>query len=108
MQVLLASFEPRRDRTPAGRRFVRKPTRQPSSRQFESQPAETRRRYEHTLTRPTNHPSGMYEGVGSCQGVLQGLWLVGVGVGTRCGCATVIAVCGGWVVDVGGRRVSHQ
>jgi hypothetical protein len=49
MQVLLASFEPRRDRTPAGWRFVRKPTRHASSRQFESQPTETRGRYEHTL-----------------------------------------------------------
>jgi DNA/RNA endonuclease G (NUC1) len=49
MQVLLASFEPRRDRTLAGWRFVRKPTRHASSRQFESQPTKTRGRYEHTL-----------------------------------------------------------
>ena len=49
MKVLLASFEPRRDRTLAGRRFVRKPTRHTSSRQFESQPTKTRGRYEHTL-----------------------------------------------------------
>jgi hypothetical protein len=41
MQVLLASFEPRRDRTSTGWRFVRKPTRHASSRQFESQPAKT-------------------------------------------------------------------
>src|ERR687891_1705985 len=41
MKVLLASFEPRRDRTPASWRFVRKPTRHASSRQFESQPTET-------------------------------------------------------------------
>ena len=52
--MLLASFEPRRDRTPTGRRFVRKPTRHASSRQFESQPAETRGRYEQTLNA---HPS---------------------------------------------------
>ena len=49
MKVLLASFEPRRDRTLAGERFVRKPTRHTSSRQFESQPTKTRGRYEHTL-----------------------------------------------------------
>jgi hypothetical protein len=49
MKVLLASFEPRRDRTLAGWRFVRKPTRHASSRQFESQPTKTRGRYEHTL-----------------------------------------------------------
>jgi hypothetical protein len=49
MKVLLASFEPRRDRTLAGWRFVRKPTRHASSRQFESQPTKTPGRYEHTL-----------------------------------------------------------
>jgi hypothetical protein len=49
MKVLLASFEPRRDRTLAGWRFVRKPTRHASSRQFESQPTKTRGRYEPTL-----------------------------------------------------------
>jgi hypothetical protein len=49
MKVLLASFEPRRDRTSTGWRFVQKPTRHASSRQFESQPAETRGRYEPTL-----------------------------------------------------------
>jgi hypothetical protein len=49
MKVLLASFEPRRDRTLAGWRFVRKPTRHASSRQFESQPTKTRGRYAHTL-----------------------------------------------------------
>ena len=49
MKVLLASFEPRRDRTLAGRRFARKPTRHASSRQFESHPTKTRERYEHTL-----------------------------------------------------------
>jgi hypothetical protein len=49
MKVLLASFEPRRDRALAGWRFVRKPTRHASSRQFESQPTKTPGRYEHTL-----------------------------------------------------------
>jgi hypothetical protein len=49
MQVLRASFEPHRDRTLAGWRFVRKPTRHASSRQFESQPTKTPGRYEHTL-----------------------------------------------------------
>ena len=58
MKVLLASFEPRRDRTPAGWRFVRKPTRHASSRQFESQPTETRGRYEHTLNARPDPPSG--------------------------------------------------
>jgi len=60
MKVLLASFEPRRDRTPTGWRFVRKPTRHASSRQFESQPTETRGRYEHKLNARTHHPSGRY------------------------------------------------
>jgi hypothetical protein len=60
MKVLLASFEPRRDRTPAGWRFVRKPTRHASSRQFESQPTETRGRYEHTLNARPDPPSGRY------------------------------------------------
>jgi hypothetical protein len=49
MKVPLASFEPRRDRTSTDRRFVPKPTRHASSRQFESQPAETPGRYESTL-----------------------------------------------------------
>jgi hypothetical protein len=48
MKVLLASFEPRRARTPTGRRFVQKPTRHASSRQSESQPTEAPGRYEHT------------------------------------------------------------
>jgi hypothetical protein len=52
MQVLLASFEPRRDRTLAGWRFVQKPTRHASSRQFESQPTKTPGRYENTLNAP--------------------------------------------------------
>jgi hypothetical protein len=54
MKVLLASFEPRRDRALAGWRFVRKPTRHASSRQFESQPTKTRGRYEHTLNARPN------------------------------------------------------
>src|ERR687898_3077995 len=58
MKVLLASFEPRRDRTSTDRRFVRKPTRHASSRQFESQPAETRGRYEPTLNARPDPPSG--------------------------------------------------
>jgi hypothetical protein len=58
MKVLLASFEPRRDRTPAGWPFVRKPTRHASNRQFESQPTETRGRYEHTLNARPDPPSG--------------------------------------------------
>jgi hypothetical protein len=58
MKVLLASFEPRRDRTLAGWRFVRKPTRHASSRQFESQPTKTRGRYEHTLNARPDPPSG--------------------------------------------------
>src|SRR4029453_15411839 len=58
MKVLLASFEPRRDRTPTGRRFVRKPTRHASSRQFESQPTETPGRYEPTLNARPDPPSG--------------------------------------------------
>jgi hypothetical protein len=58
MKVLLASFEPRRERTSTDWRFVRKPTRHASSRQFESQPAETRGRYEHTLNARPDPPSG--------------------------------------------------
>jgi hypothetical protein len=58
MKVLLASFEPRRDRTLAGWRFVRKPTRHASSRQFESQPTKTRGRYEHSSTPAQIEPSG--------------------------------------------------
>jgi hypothetical protein len=58
MKVLLASFEPRRDRTSTGWRFVRKPTRHASSRQFESQPTETPGRYEPTLNARPNPPSG--------------------------------------------------
>jgi len=50
MKVLLASFEPRRDRTLAGWRFVQKPTRHASSRQFESQPTKTQ---DATSTRST-------------------------------------------------------
>jgi hypothetical protein len=66
MQVLLASFEPRRDRTLAGWRFVRKPTRHASSRQFESQPTKTRGRYEHTLNaRPDRSIRQIGIGVGS-------------------------------------------
>jgi hypothetical protein len=65
MKVLLASFEPRRDRTPAGWRFIRKPTRHASSRQFESQPTETRGRYEHTLNARPDPPSGR-SGRSSC------------------------------------------
>jgi hypothetical protein len=44
--------------TPTGRRFVRKPTRHASSRQFESQPTETRGRYEPTLNARPDPPSG--------------------------------------------------
>src|SRR5918995_2448148 len=58
MQVLLASFEPRRERSPTGRRFVQKPTRHASSRQFESQPTETPGRYEPTLNARPDPPSG--------------------------------------------------
>jgi hypothetical protein len=58
MKVPLASFEPRRDRTSAGWRFVQKPTRHASSRQFESQPTETPGRYEHTLNARPDPPSG--------------------------------------------------
>jgi hypothetical protein len=58
MQALLASFEPRRDRTSTDRRFVQKPTRHASSRQFESQPAQARGRYEPTLNARPNPPSG--------------------------------------------------
>jgi hypothetical protein len=58
MKVLLASFEPRRDRTSTGWRFVQKPTRHASSRQFESQPTETPGRYEPTLNARPNPPSG--------------------------------------------------
>jgi hypothetical protein len=65
MQVLLASFEPRRDRTSTGWRFARKPTRHASSRQFESQPAEARGRYEPTLHARPHPPSGSYAGTRS-------------------------------------------
>src|SRR4029450_13503212 len=64
MKVLLASFEPRRDRTPAGWRFVQKPTRHASSRQFESQPTKTPGRYEPTLNARPNPPSGRSVRVG--------------------------------------------
>jgi hypothetical protein len=58
--VLLASFEPRRDRTSTGWRFVQKPTRHASSRQFASQPTETPGRYEPTLNARPDPPSGRY------------------------------------------------
>jgi hypothetical protein len=58
MKVLLASFEPRRDQTSTDWRFVQKPTRHASSRQFESQPAKTPGRYEPTLNAHPNPPSG--------------------------------------------------
>lgn len=47
--LLLTSYEPRRDRTPDGWRFVRELARHASSRQFESQPTEARGRYEPQL-----------------------------------------------------------
>src|SRR4029450_13018302 len=67
MKVLLASFEPRRDRTPAGWRFVQKPTRHASSRQFESQPTKTPGRYEPTLNARPNPPSGRSVAPDGCE-----------------------------------------
>jgi hypothetical protein len=76
MKVLLASFEPRRDQTLAGWRFVRKPTRHASSRQFESQPTKIPGRYEHT---PNAHPDPTIRQFGARRGVprvaLLGAWL---------------------------------
>ena len=58
MQVVLASYEPSRDPTSTGWRFVRKPTPHASNRQFESQPAQARERYEPTLNARPDPPSG--------------------------------------------------
>jgi hypothetical protein len=69
--VLLASFEPRRDRTSTDRRFVQKPTRHASSRQFESQPAQARGRYEPTLNARPHPPSGSYVDCGLAPGARQ-------------------------------------